>query len=69
MKIVFTAITLLLIATSTMAAETMRLDYYHTGDASQEVFSVDRVVIEPLPWPGDMAQAIERVIKMYSRPT
>ena len=30
----------------------MRLDYYHTGDASQEVFSVDRVVIEPLPWPG-----------------
>ena len=59
MKIVFTAITLFLIATSTMAAETMRLDYYHTGDASQEVFSVDRVVIEPLPWPGDMAQAID----------
>ncbi|HVI73248.1 MAG TPA: IgA Peptidase M64 [Pyrinomonadaceae bacterium] len=59
MKIVFTAITLFLIATSTMAAETMRLDYYHTGDASQEVFSVDRVVIEPLQWPGDMAQAID----------
>src|SRR5215216_3371649 len=37
----------------------MRLDYYHTGDASQEVFSVDRVVIEPLPWPGDPAQAID----------
>ena len=38
----------------------MRLDYYHTGDASQEVFSVDRVVIEPLPWPGDPAQAIDK---------
>jgi hypothetical protein len=37
----------------------MRLDYYHTGDASQEVFSVDRVVIEPLPWPGDPTQAID----------
>ena len=37
----------------------MRLDYYHTGDAAQEVFSVDRVVIEPLPWPGDPAQAID----------
>jgi IgA Peptidase M64/Peptidase M64 N-terminus len=59
MKIVFTAITLLLIVTSAMAAETMRVDYYHTGDASQEVFSVDRVVIEPLPWPGDTAQAID----------
>jgi len=41
------------------ATQTMRLDYYHTGDASQEVFSVDRVVIEPLPWPGDPAQAID----------
>jgi hypothetical protein len=37
----------------------MRLDYYHTGDASSEVFSVDRVVIEPLPWPGDLKQAID----------
>ena len=31
------------------ATQTMRLDYYHTGDAAHEVFSVDRVVIEPLP--------------------
>ena len=38
---------------------TMRLDYYHTGDAKQEVFSVDRVVIEPLPWPGNPKQAID----------
>jgi hypothetical protein len=37
----------------------MRLDYYHTGDASQEVFSVDRVLIEPLPWPGSPSQAID----------
>src|SRR5215204_2357087 len=50
----------LLSFTSAMAApQTMRLDYYHTGDASQEVFSVDRVVIEPLPWPGDPAQGID----------
>src|SRR5690242_15103568 len=44
---------------SVFAAQTMRLDYYHTGDASQEVFSLDRVVIEPLPWPGNPAQAID----------
>lgn len=41
------------------ATQTMRLDYYHTGDATAEVFSVDRVVIEPLPWPGDLKQAID----------
>src|SRR5215208_7899423 len=61
MKIVF-AITLVLLLSGTVATaapQTMRLDYYHTGDASQEVFSIDRVAIEPLPWPGDPAQAID----------
>ena len=37
----------------------MRLDYYHTGDATHEVFSHDRVVIEPLPWPGNPRHAID----------
>ncbi|MGA8874834.1 MAG: peptidase M64 N-terminal domain-containing protein, partial [Candidatus Korobacteraceae bacterium] len=38
---------------------TMRLDYYHTGNATQAMFSFDRVVIEPLPWPGDMSKTID----------
>jgi hypothetical protein len=38
---------------------TMRLDYYHTGSTTQELFSVDRVVIEPLPWPGNPAKPID----------
>jgi hypothetical protein len=38
---------------------TMRLDYYHTGNATQEMFSFDRVVYEPLPWPGNMAKSID----------
>jgi hypothetical protein len=51
---------LLLLSTATLAApQTMRLDYYHTGNSKQEVFSVDRVVIEPLPWPGDMSKTID----------
>jgi hypothetical protein len=37
----------------------MRLDYYHTGDASHEIFSVDRVVAEPLPWPGNPIKPID----------
>jgi hypothetical protein len=51
---------LLLMASSAFAApRTMRLDYYHTGDAKQETFSLDRVVLEPLPWPGDMSKTID----------
>ena len=41
------------------APATMRLDYYHTGNAKQEVFSVDLIQIEPLPWPGDLSKTID----------
>jgi hypothetical protein len=50
---------LLFAAVAVAATPAMRLDYYHTGDATSEVFSVDRVVIEPLPWPGPPSQAID----------
>ncbi len=46
----------LLCAAIKAAPPTMRLDYFHTGDAKHEVFSIDRVVIEPLPWPGDLSK-------------
>ena len=59
-KNILSGFTLLLLAVATQAAPaTMRLDYYHTGDARQELFSVDRVVIEPLPWPGDLSKSID----------
>ena len=49
------------LSTAVLAAtQTMRLDYYHTGNSSREIFSVDRVSIEPLPWPGDLSQAIDK---------
>ena len=59
-KPILCAFTLLLFAAVVAAAPaTMRLDYFHTGDAKHEVFSMDRVVIEPLPWPGDMTKTID----------
>jgi hypothetical protein len=59
-KIIFSFLALLLLTVSAFAApQTMRLDYYHTGDAKHETFSFDRVVIEPLPWPGDMNRTID----------
>lgn len=54
------AVMVLLVAVPALAApQTMRLDYYHTGNSTTEVFSVDRVVIEPLPWPGDLSKSID----------
>ena len=59
-KNMLSVLALLLLSTATQAAPaTMRLDYYHTGDAKQELFSIDRVVIEPLPWPGDLSKNID----------
>lgn len=56
---------ILLVFTFVLAAQvyaaprTMRLDYYHTGDSQREFFSVDRVVIEPLPWPGNLTKNLD----------
>ena len=44
---------------SAAAPRTMRLDYFHTGNATSEHFSLDRVSLEPLPWPGDMTKTID----------
>ncbi len=56
-------ITALLAATFLSAAapppaptpKTLRVDYYHTGNATEEHFSLDRVVLEPGAWPGNPA--------------
>ena len=60
-SLTFTVSFILLSALEVLAATpaTMRLDFYHTGNATQELFSVDRVVIEPLPWPGNPAQPLD----------
>src|SRR5215472_9295418 len=59
-KVLFLTALLFVSAGGVLAAPaTMRLDYYHTGTATEEIFSLDRVVIEPLPWPGDMTRTID----------
>jgi hypothetical protein len=50
---------LLLAPLAVAAAATMRVDYYHPGDAKNEIFSLDRIVIEPLPWPGNLRRTID----------
>jgi hypothetical protein len=41
------------------APRTLRVDYYHTGNSREEWFSLDRVVLEPLEWPGNLNKAID----------
>ena len=50
-------------ATAATAAtpKTMRVDYFHTGGApgTEERFALDRVVVEPLEWPGNPARPLD----------
>jgi len=38
---------------------TMRVDYFHTGGQGVDLYSLDRIVIEPLPWPGSLERAVD----------
>lgn len=64
----FAAISLFLFATVANGASadtprTMRLDYYHTGNHDSELFSLDQVVIEPLPWSGNILQPLDKTLR------
>ena len=51
----------LLLSSGTAAAPpaTLRMDVMHAGNASSESHSLERVVIEPLPWPGLLARSLD----------
>jgi len=40
-------------ATASAPVRTLRVDFFHTGDATHELFSVEQLVVEPTPWPGN----------------
>ena len=42
---------------------TMRIDFFHTGNSESEIFSLDQVVIEPLPWSGNMFQPVDTTLR------
>jgi len=53
---------ILALATSLAHADTpatLRVDYIHSGTAKSETYAIDRVVIEPLPWPGNPSRALD----------
>lgn len=53
-----------LLAPGLVAAEvprTLRVDYYHTGSSTQELFALDRLILEPLPWPGNPQRPLDEL--------
>ena len=55
----FAVLALLVTAPAFGAPRTMRLDYAHSGNSREEHFALDRVVLEPLEWPGNPARPID----------
>ena len=55
------ALSLLLVSVPAAAAppRTFRIDYFHTGTGGKEIFSLDRLIVEPLPWPGNPARTVD----------
>jgi len=40
-------------ASDNLQPATVRVDYIHSGNALTDQYALERVLIEPLPWPGD----------------
>ena len=62
MKSLATALLCLTTAAGPSAAPraTWRLDFFHTGGQGLEVFSVDKALVEPLPWSGTASSDLDR---------
>jgi IgA Peptidase M64/Peptidase M64 N-terminus len=50
---------LLAVPVHSTPARTLRVDFFHTGDATRELFALDRLVIEPTPWPGNPRRPLD----------
>jgi hypothetical protein len=46
-------------AAASAPPRTFRVDYVHAGTATGEIFALDRLVLEPLPWPGRADRAVD----------
>jgi hypothetical protein len=63
------AIALMLSASTVFAQQpaTVRLDYTHSGNAMSDQYALERVLIEPLPWPGDPAKPFDNTNRGQNR--
>ncbi|MDH5501705.1 MAG: peptidase M64, partial [Gammaproteobacteria bacterium] len=50
-------------AAASEGVRTMRLDFYHSGNHQSEMFSLDQLVLEPLAWPGNLQQPVDKTLR------
>ena len=64
-----TAAALLLAACAAQAQSpaTVRVNYNHSGNALADQYALERVVIEPLPWPGSLSQNFDTTDRGQNR--
>jgi hypothetical protein len=62
-RFIFGLILVFISITAFGAPHTMRVDYFHTGNFDTEIFSLDQVVVEPLPFAGDIQVPIDRTLR------
>jgi IgA Peptidase M64/Peptidase M64 N-terminus len=46
---------------------TVRVDYTHSGNALSDDYALERVLIEPLPWPGDTSRNFDNTNRGQNR--
>jgi hypothetical protein len=46
---------------------TIRVDYLHSGSALSDAYALERVLVEPLPWPGDLSQNLDNTDRGQNR--
>ena len=46
---------------------TVRVDYNHSGNALSDQYALERVVIEPLPWPGHLSRNVDNTDRGQNR--
>lgn len=46
---------------------TVRVDYAHSGNALSDQYALERVIIEPLSWPGNTARNVDNTNRGQNR--
>jgi hypothetical protein len=57
------ALTCFITGSAAAEPQTMRLDYYHSGNADSEMFSLERVILEPLEFSGNLKQPTDHTLR------
>lgn len=62
-RLTLTLLLMIFASTADATPRTLRIDYFHTGNVDTELFSLDQVVLEPLPFSGNPQQPVDTLLR------